>query len=939
MRENKAFRYMKRSFLCPLIAVVSMLSCHLTMTGESIDSLYHVFLNADQDKRIEIVNNLSRQLYDLEITDTLYSCSSSTKAEMVDAMIHYLMAEHFYDLEQYEDALREGKQAEELTKSSKPVKFRSDVLGILSNAQYRRGDYDEALKTLLKAYQVDKALNDKRLISSDLNSLAAIYLAVGQPSAGISFIEKSIAIERELGRQEKLARRLGMASELYLLNDEPDKAMDAIKEAYDIDKKDGRQERAAIRLIQKGAILEHLSRLDEARSTILQALPELEKDGNAYSLAVGYNQMGSIEQKLGDIEKANGWYNKALEQSIICGSPKVERIAERGLWETMRKSNPNVALIHLERYTVLTDSIINEMASMQMGVLETTITNNDQQELDKKRQYINKLLKWGGLALVLMLTVMLGGLFASWRRGQKTLQLQRQTRELRKNFFDNITNQLQTPLTVVLGAGQEMLKEGKVNADENKRLGEMIVKHGKNMLALVNQLLDIEKVRVGVQPEIKQGDIMMFVRLLVDNFATIAHGKLINLQFSSPVNSMTVEFAPDYIRKIVHGLISNAIKFTPRNGSVHVRLSSPENGKMRLVVSDTGVGIPAEERDRIFQPFSQSQRGDEGLETAVDLSLVHQLVQALNGTITVDTEEGTGTTFTVDFPVQTAVETSETETLPSTGFAEDLLTSSGKKRLRPLVFIVDDNEDVAFFIANHLKDDYELRLTHDGREALNNALELVPALIITSLRMPVMDGKELIRKVRANNNLSHIPIIAMASDPSEQERLSCIKAGADAVLVKPFNSSELVLLTKHLIKQTSRMRERVSKTISMSKTEPVNKEEEAFITRLVEVIHAQLAKNDIDMNHIAAAMSMSPKQLRGRVTAVTGLTPVAYILQVRLNYAQRLIVNKDTSLTDIAAKCGFQNLSHFSKTFKQQFGVSPTQFRKNLDNINPPTPL
>ena len=302
---------------------------------------------------------------------------------------------------------------------------------------------------------------------------------------------------------------------------------------YDIDKKDGRQERAAIRLIQKGAILEHLSRLDEARSTILQALPELEKDGNAYSLAVGYNQMGSIEQKLGDIDKANGWYNKALEQSIICGSPKVERIAERGLWETMRKSNPNVALIHLERYTVLTDSIINEMASMQMGVLETTITNNDQQELDKKRQYINKLLKWGGLALVLMLTVMLGGLFASWRRGQKTLQLQRQTRELRKNFFDNITNQLQTPLTVVLGAGQEMLKEGKVNADENKRLGEMIVKHGKNMLALVNQLLDIEKVRVGVQPEIKKGDIMMFVRLLVDNFATIAHGKLINLQFSS----------------------------------------------------------------------------------------------------------------------------------------------------------------------------------------------------------------------------------------------------------------------------------------------------------------------------------------------------------------------------------------------------------------------
>ena len=730
-----------------------------------------------------------------------------------------------------------------------------------------------------------------------------------------------------------------MASELYLLNEEPDKAMDAIKEAYEIDHKNGRKERAAVRLIQKGAILEHLSQLDEARATILKALPELEKDHYAYSLAVGYNQMGAIDQKLGDINAANAWYNKALEQSILCGSPKVERIAERGLWETMRKSNPNVALIHLERYTVLTDSIFNEMASMQMEVLETTITNNEKDELDKQSQHINNLLKWGGLALVLMLIAMLGGLFASWRRGRKTLQLQRQTQELRRNFFTNITNQLQTPLTVVLGAGQEMLKEGKTSADENKRLGEMIVKHGKNMLELVNQLLDIEKVRVGDQPEFKQGDIVMFVGLLVDNFANAANEKLINLQFSSPANTMMVVFAPDYIRKIVHGLITNAIKFSPRNGNIQVRLSSPESGKMRLIVSDNGNGIPANERDRVFNPFTQSQLGDEGLETAVDLSLVNQLVQAIQGTITLDTEEGVGTTFTVDFPVQMVEEQSETaEPSSSANFADDLNKSTGMKRQRPLVFIVDDNEDVAFFIANHLKDSYDLRFAHDGREALNNALELVPALIITSQRMPVMSGKDLIRRVRTNNTLSHIPVIAMTSDTSEQERLSLIEAGADAVLVKPFNSSELVLTTKHLIKQTARLRDRISKTINVSKISSVSKEDKDFTNRLVEVIHAQLAKGDINMSHIAAAMNLTSKQLRTRVMAVTGLTPVAYILQVRLNYAQRLIANEDTSLTTVASKCGFQNLSHFSKAFKQQFGVSPTQFRKNHDNINPTTP-
>ena len=254
------------------------------------------------------------------------------------------------------------------------------------------------------------------------------------------------------------------------------------------------------------------------------------------------------------------------------------------------------------------------------------------------------------------------------------------------------------------------------------------------------------------------------------------------------------------------------------------------------------------------------------------------------------------------------------------------------------MFIVENNEDVAFFIASRLRERYHLRLARDGREALQNAQDLVPDLIITNMTMPVMDGWELIKRLRSTPTLKHIPIIAMTSNMSEQERMACIETGADNVLVKPFNSGELRLVAEHLINQRSVIRDRLIQSRNDSsrdvQSSPLSKEDQDFVGKLVDVIHAQMAKDDIDMEHIAAALSLSRKQLRTRVMTITGLTPVAYVLQVRLNYARRMIANEDESLTTIASKCGFQNLSHFSKAFKQQFGVSPMQFRKNLGDMS-----
>ena len=924
-----------------MVVIVLFLS-QQPIRSNTVDSLYHVYSNAGWKQRVEIFNKMSQRLYDSKIIDSLYHCGLSTKKSTVDALTHYLMAEHYYSTEQFHQALNEATLASpEILVGDKPDRLQSNLLNLLSAIQYRTGDYDEALKTRLEAYKIARAFDDKELISNNLGALAEIYLIVEQPEPGLQHITEAIAIERKLNRTEGIAARLGTASELYLLNNEPDRAMATINEAYDIDLKDGRKEKAASRLVQKGAILEHQSQLNEARKTIEKALPVLEQGGYIHTLATAYNQLGSIEKKLGNTQDAITHYKKALEQSIKCGSTKLELTAERGLWETMRESDPAVALLHLERYAALNDSMRAEMESIKLSVFETTNQDSEQAQLDQKSRRYNQLLKWGGITLVVMLLGMLTAIFFSWRQARKSLKMYRQIQELKSHFFTNITNKLETPLNVVMSAGQHLIEGGKNNASENKRMGELIVSHGQSMLNLVNQLLNIERVKDAIElPEYTRGDIVMFVRMLVDNFSEAAHQQRVSLDFQSPFNSMVVMFAPIYIRKIVHSLISNALKYTSRNDSITVRLTSPETGKIRLAVSDTGKGIPVEARNRLFEPFSQSVNDNEGFDTVLDLYLVQQLVHTMNGTIEVESELGHGTTFTIDIPTINN-EGKDNADGDSQQFTERHLLPQNDDNINnrlPLVFIVESNEDVAFFIASHLREKYNLRFALDGREALQNAQNMVPDLIITNVKMPVLDGKKLIMQVRSNPSLSHIPIIAMTSDLSERERISCIEAGADTVLVKPFMSQELRLMAAHLIGQRLALREHFTKasdTINGEKsTPPMNKEDKEFFNKLIDIIHANMGNDDINIEHIATALSMSTKQLRSRVTAITGMTPVAFVLQVRLNYARHIITNENVSLTAIASRCGFQNLSHFSKAFKQQFGISPLQYRKKADDIN-----
>lgn len=918
-----------------LIAAVIVLAIAFPVTtqGETMDSLYSIYLKVPSHDKLSTSNKIFQELWRCESMDTLLQFDRKDKASIVEAKTHYWMADYYFYQEKYEESTQACLRARNLIDDSTDDHMKSDIIGLLAALYFRLGQYDKSLEALLVAHHIDKKLNDKELISSDLNTLAAIYIAVKQPQPGIEYIEQAIAIERELKDENRLSIRLGLASELYLLNGEHDKAMKAIKEAYDIDRRNGRDEKAGIRLSQMGAILEAQSKIDEAQTILTQALSILEKNKNLYSAAVCHNQLGRIALKRGDRETAIMHHKNALEQSIKCGAPNVERDAERGLWEAMREVNPAVAMIHLERFTVLSDSLQSHIGTMQMNVMNATAHYMEQSELQKDSRRNRRLLAIAGCVLLLVILTAVIAMFNAWRRNKRAMQLQQQTQNMRSHFIDNITHELRTPLTAIIDAGQELKESAKVPAEEAHRLGSVISTHGNQMLTLVNQLLDVETANT-ITPLMRPGDIVMFIKLLVDNYADMAHRASIILEFSSPLKTLNVMFSPDHIRKIVHSLIANALKFTPATGRVTVQVSTPEKNLLLLQVADTGKGIPTQEIDKVFEPFYQSDLNHEGIDTAVDLTLVKQLVLSIDGNITVSSTPGQGTTFSITFPVQPAPE-NDANVSHSNDNRPVLMSQGSAHRLKPLVFIVENNDDFAFYIAHHLRQNFELRFASEGMEASVNIPDLAPDLVITNVTLPLLDGKELIRKIRDNQAIRHIPVIALTLNPSDEERVSCIQAGADVVLVKPFNSMELLAQVQRLVDHHTQLKQHYSEVITQEPTSTINKEDREFIHRMMDIVEVQISKGDVDLERIAAAMSVTRQQLRQRVMAITGETPVAYILQMRLHKARRMIKNdENASLTVIAAKCGFQALSHFSKAFKQQFGISPMQYRKHHDSFN-----
>lgn len=527
---------------------------------------------------------------------------------------------------------------------------------------------------------------------------------------------------------------------------------------------------------------------------------------------------------------------------------------------------------------------------------------------------------------------------------------------VKTQLYANITHEFRTPLTVILGMANQVKAEPEKYLDNGV---DMIVRTGKNLLNLVNEMLDLSKLEEGKMTlQMVNGDVIHFLRYVVESFQSLAAGQQKQFHFLADVDELAVAYDAEKLRQIISNLLSNALKFTPAQGNVYVSISqepSTKNSYTTLVlkVKDTGIGIPEDQLPHIFDRFYQLDnshtRKAEG--TGIGLALTKELVKLMNGTIAVKSPPvgaTKGTEFTITLPLQKISVEDEAATVPvqlkepvirTNAVSKEpvLLNQNSTTDETPLILLVEDNVDVVAYTASCLPQ-YKLAVGKDGKEGFEIAAELIPDLIITDVMMPLIDGFEMCRRLRQDELTSHIPIIMLTAKADMQSKLEGLEKGADVYLEKPFHKEELLLrikklleLRKHLQQYYSSQMGIIDKT-EMASTEKVKlvteeKAEHAFVKKVRELVESNFTNYEFSVEQLCRLIFMSHSQLHRKLDALTGCSPNKFIRIIRLNKAKELLADPALSIAAIALDCGYNDPGYFARVFKQEFGVTPQEWR------------
>ena len=525
----------------------------------------------------------------------------------------------------------------------------------------------------------------------------------------------------------------------------------------------------------------------------------------------------------------------------------------------------------------------------------------------------------------------------------------------KSRFFTNISHEFRTPLTVILGmvgALKKYFAQGA--AAEHDQTAELIRRNSQQLLHLVNQLLDLSRLESGkLSLSPSNGDLAAFLHYQVESVHSFAETRGIQVHFQSEPPELHMAFDPEKIQTILTNLLSNALKFTPEGGRVNVELgignaephAAIPHSALRILISDTGNGIPEDQLGRIFDRFYQvddsSTRKGEG--TGIGLALVQELVKLMQGSISVESRLGQGTTFRVTLPYTPPLP--ELQTSASTAPASEILLpvevpiweDGDEDDPRPLLLIVEDNPDVRFYIAECVKNDYRVVIADNGAVGIQKAVERIPDIVVSDVMMPEKDGFELCKTLKNDERTSHIPIVLLTARADFESRITGLKRGADDYLAKPFEREELLVRLKNLITLRRRLQQRYAGMVSSELT-PEGFEtlpalalalEDAFLLKIRDVVVAHLSEPEFEMPQLERALGMSRSQIFRKVKALTGASPSVFVRSIRLHKAKALLRESALTIAEIAYDVGFSTPAYFSTTFLEEFGKTPSEFRQH----------
>ncbi len=509
-------------------------------------------------------------------------------------------------------------------------------------------------------------------------------------------------------------------------------------------------------------------------------------------------------------------------------------------------------------------------------------------------------------------------------------------------YFTNISHDLLTPLTIISLLTEELRNKHR----EDQTQVELISSNVVRLRRLIKQILAFRKVESGnMKLKVQQADVVAFVReVCFTNFQPLIKEKEINFSIESEYEHYPAYFDTDKLDKVLYNLLSNAFKFTPSGGSISVKIAFPVVEKMpclRLVVSDTGVGIGEKDISHIFTRFYASNQSDQSQSNGIGLSLTRDLLQIHKGDIRVESRVGEGSTFTLEIQVSKSAYSDDeiavverAVEIPSVGEQPEPDVVIGQDNVKEAsirdnnVLVVEDNRELKNIIVDSLTKEYCVWSAENGVQALDLINEKEFDLVISDVMMPEMDGLTLCQRIKSDISTSHIDVLLLTAKISSEDQVDYYNAGADAYIPKPFDLKVLEARVKNLIgkrkQKTDQFRE--NKEVNISSMQYSSLDEE-FLKKAVEIVEARMSEFTFDYDEFALEMSSSKSTLHRKLKSLTGMSPGEFIRNVRLKHACQMLLITEDPISEIAYAVGFNNPKYFSSCFKNEFGITPREYR------------
>ena len=530
-------------------------------------------------------------------------------------------------------------------------------------------------------------------------------------------------------------------------------------------------------------------------------------------------------------------------------------------------------------------------------------------------------------------------------KNEQVMEMER----LRTRFFTDVSHEIRTPLSLIAAPVDQLARQDYTDPRIQYWLS-LIKRNSQRLFGLVNQLLDISRLDAGhMKMVLEHSDVIRHVRMVVTEFQSLADSKGIRYVIDVPEHELVVHYDRDKVEKVISNLLSNAFRFTPPSGIVTCRVKvisgsdEAESPRLRIIVADTGPGVPAMERERIFERFFRGkvEQKEATGGTGIGLALTRELVQIMHGSVLLKSLEGKGSVFIVTFLLgkehleegEYIVKDSESSSsVPlhpdpelESGGQFGVLNSDRTTR----ILLVEDNGELRAFMKESLASEYLVLEAGDGQQGLQRVLSDLPDLVISDVMMPGMDGMELCKRLKQDELTCHIPVILLTAKSTSQDRMDGFRQGADDYISKPFRNDELRVRIRNLLEQRERLKRKYSGMVGMDWDEiTVSTLDEKFLKKVIGLISDHLLDPGFNVGRLQEEISISREHLYRKLMAIIGESPSSLIRKLRLKTAASLLLEGKNNITEIALHVGFSNPSHFARSFKQEFGVSPNSYRK-----------